>query len=68
MCVAHWRMVPKLLQRVVYGAWKRFQKRGTAEAAKDHRAALDDAIAAVTAKIEAKDVRRQKDQGNLLEE
>ena len=68
MCLAHWRMVPKLLQVAIYGAAKRLKRRMTLEVVKDYRSALDAAIAAVSEKLEAKDTRKNTNQGNLLQE
>ncbi len=59
-------MVPKALQAALYGAWRRLQKRKTQYTVKDHSDALDAAISTVNMKLQAKDARRQKNQGHLL--
>lgn len=68
MCLPHWRMVPAQLQRVVYGAWRRLQKWETQYTVKDHRDAIEAAVSTVNMKLQAKDAKKPKNQGNLLQE
>ena len=51
MCRPHWRMVPRPLQNAVYAAWDNGLGAGTPA----HEAAMDAAIRAVDAKLEAAD-------------
>ena len=68
MCVAHWRMVPKILQDEVYAAHRPLRRRGaTLEQVKAHRSAARRAIDAVTSKLKLNEERaRAKQPGFFL--
>jgi hypothetical protein len=51
MCRPHWYMVPQALRNAVWAAWDLGAGAGTPE----HARAMDDAIDAVNARLEARD-------------
>ena len=47
MCLTHWRMVPKIIQRRVFATLSVYRERGTDAARAQYSHAVDDAIHAV---------------------
>ena len=59
MCIGHWKMVPKDLQRAVNKTWREYRRSDYGHAAimaiRVYQKAVDDAIAAVMGKIQGKE-------------
>lgn len=71
MCIDHWRMVPARLQRRVLAAWQAMRNTATGvEAYKaahsSYMQARDEAIAAVTAKLEKRAAEHAGGSGSLF--
>jgi hypothetical protein len=70
MCIDHWRMVPAPLQRRVLAAWQAMRNTANVEvynaAHSTYLQARDEAIAAVTAKLEKRAAEHAGGSGELF--